>query len=139
LRYNSRTLVRKLWRRQPNSVMSTTATPPLLGINLDIRDASCRPIGTALDTSKKKKYRLTFDVRQPAVFRGLKKPKSAYVEFNGSNIFWREPFGPSFSLSSTTNKYVATITLRKGHRVGHGQDIGACLIDYSALRGTRGS
>ena len=41
------------------------------------------------------------------------------------------------SLSSTTNEYVTTITLRQGHTLRRGRDIGACLIDYSTRRGTQ--
>ena len=56
-------------------------------------DASYQPTGSNLDTSKK--YRLIFGVEQPAHCQGLKKSKSDYVRFNGSDIFWGRPFGPA--------------------------------------------
>ena len=56
-------------------------------------DASCQP--TSPDINASKKYRLILGVEQPARCEGLEKSKSAYVKFNGSDILWRRPFGPS--------------------------------------------
>lgn len=54
------------------------------------KDASCLPIGSGLDTSKK--YRLIFGIIPPTNHDGLEKPKSGYAKFDGNDIFWAGPF-----------------------------------------------
>ena len=118
-------------------------------------DVSCQPIGSNIATSRK--YRLILGAKEPAYCRGLEQRKSDYSPHNKSEVFWRRPFGASLqvdqiasrrpsmltcrllysTLLCPTSEAQITITLRQHHKLRPSLDVGTCVVDCSALRGTQ--
>ena len=117
-------------------------------------DVSCQPIGSNIDASRK--YSLILSAKEPAYCQGLRKQKSGYVGVDDSEIFWRRPFGAilqvdqialqrrltlTCGLYSTllcpTSEAQITITLRQYHKLRASSNIGACVVDFSTLRGSQ--
>ena len=118
-------------------------------------DVSCQPIGPNIDTSRK--YSLVLSAKEPASCQGLRKQKSGYVGVNDSEVFWRRPFGAILQVDQIASRRCSTltcglfystllcptpevqitITLRQHHKLRPSLDVGTCVVDCSALRGTQ--